>query len=479
MNWICFTTVLGFLLAMSFPRAVALEDSKYWLVMSESPLSFTADIQPLVTKVHTPPKRRTQPYTNYQTGKRTTEQRVTLYYLYRIRATSDTTMAPSAIIASFGIFSTPIVEPNIQFKLLDTTTEVGTNSWSLDRLNQVNLPLDGYTTRHQFINGSQQDVYIFDTGIYPHSSFDVPIAYDYDAFNLNSPCHCDPHGHGSHVAGLVGSSLYGVAPRTQIHSMRVIHPDGYAYLDDIIAALQWFIAHAPDHPCVLSMSLGSQITSPTMTNLLNSIVNDYGHIIIAAAGNDYKSDACFIFPANLPSVIGIGASDITDQIAFFSNLGPCVDIYAPGHNVLSVNNSYTGSAIKSGTSMSTPIMSGMAALVLQAKAMYADEMQIQSALSVRTILVDYLSTSFDPNVSGNDHVPLLAYLNYSLLYANPTFWVSPSPTPEPAPPQVPPPPPPPPPSRKSSASSLSEESQSTHTFMQFCIVGLILFILWA
>jgi len=127
---------------------------------------------------------------------------------------------------------------------------------------------------------------------------------------------------------LAASKLYGIAYWAQLHSIQVLGSDGGGYLDDVTNGLNHILNHG-QHPCVVSMSLGSDGSSQAMTNVINAIVAK-GSLVIVAAGNDYLSDACNSFPANIPSVIAVGATDSDDNIAFFSNVGRCVKIWAPG-----------------------------------------------------------------------------------------------------------------------------------------------------
>lgn len=241
--------------------------------------------------------------------------------------------------------------------------------WGLDRTDQLSLPLNGlyqYTTR-----GLGVRVYILDTGIRTsHNEFDgaaVNRAVDGYDFIDNDAVAQDCNGHGTHVAGTVGGTTYGVAKAATLVGVRVFGCSGGSPYSTIIAAVDWVIADKirRNTPAVVNMSLSGGQFDPmdAATNNLSA----YGIVPVVAAGNNSGADACFSSPAAATTALTIGATNSTDSRAAFSNIGTCVDLFAPGESVVSSWWTSDGAtAVLSGTSMATPHVAGMAALFLSA-----------------------------------------------------------------------------------------------------------------
>jgi subtilisin family serine protease len=231
--------------------------------------------------------------------------------------------------------------------------------WGLDRSDQRDLPLDH--RYYQPITADNVNVYVIDTGIYAaHHDFAGRASIGTDTIG-DGKKGVDCHGHGSHVAGTIAGTKYGVAKRARVFGVRVLNCAGVGTTESVVAGIEWVTAHAKK-PAVANMSLRSA-PNPVMDAAVKASV-DSGVTYSVAAGND-SSDACGVSPARVPSAITVGATDNTDAKAAFSNYGKCVDLFAPGVNVESVG--ITGpdaKAVLSGTSMATPHVTGGVALFL-------------------------------------------------------------------------------------------------------------------
>lgn len=245
--------------------------------------------------------------------------------------------------------------------------EVGAESvessapWGLDRIDQVSLPLDG-TYHYVPSSGTGVNVYVIDTIVLTsHSDFGGRATLDFD--NVASVTATDAKGHGTHVAGIIGGSSKGVAKNVTIHSIRVLQDDGYGSTSGIVAGIDYVIAHAVK-PAVINMSLGG-VYSNSIDAAVNAAINSGITVVVAAGNSDYN--ACYYSPARVKNAITVGATDSSDTRAYYSNYGSCVDLFAPGSNILSDwNTSNTATNTISGTSMASPHVAGAAALYLAA-----------------------------------------------------------------------------------------------------------------
>merc|ERR1719437_369977 len=180
--------------------------------------------------------------------------------------------------------------------------------------------------------------------------------------NGDANCARDKQGHGTHCAGTAAGASFGVAPSAAVRAVKVLSDSGSGQWSWSYDALDW-LAISSVRPAVASMSLGGSGNQQAMKDAVDAAVAA-GVVVSVAAGND-NTDACNFSPAYVPNAVTVGSTDSTDRRSYFSNYGSCVDIWAPGSDVVSLlHTSDTGTTSKSGTSMACPHVSGAAALVL-------------------------------------------------------------------------------------------------------------------
>ena len=233
--------------------------------------------------------------------------------------------------------------------------------WGLDRIDQELLPLNSSFDDRNF-QGANTISYIVDTGIdSTNTDFEGRVRSGYDAIQ-GVGSYSDCHGHGTHVAGIVGSKTFGVAKQTALVPVRVLNCDGEGSYSSVIAGLNWIAAnHRPGDAAVVNMSLGG-VTSSTLDEAVSNLFSK-GITVVVAAGNE-NENACSYSPARAPEAITVGATGSMtsyDERASYSNFGSCLDIFAPGTSIPSTwLGAQTYNTI-SGTSMAAPHVAGLIA----------------------------------------------------------------------------------------------------------------------
>ncbi len=271
---------------------------------------------------------------------------------------------------------------------IDATTQSNPD-WGLDRIDQKTLPLNSAYSYLQ--TGSGTTAYIVDTGILStHQQFSGRVLSGYTAISDGNGT-TDCNGHGTHVAGTVGGSMYGVAKNVSLVPIRILGCDGSGASSNVIAGLDWILKNGKK-PAVVNMSLGGDANT-SLDSAVENLFNN-GYVMVVAAGNS-NTDACSSSPARVSKAITVAATDNTDTRASYSNYGSCVDIFAPGSQINSswIGNN-TATKILNGTSMATPHVAGVVAEMLQSTPNATPQ-------TISTNLVNQASSNVVKNPSGS------------------------------------------------------------------------------
>ncbi|MDQ3404526.1 MAG: S8 family serine peptidase [Actinomycetota bacterium] len=262
----------------------------------------------------------------------------------------------------------PAVAYVAQTRLVRQTADTQPNppSWGIDRVDQKALPLDkSYTYQN---SGEGVHAYILSSGIrLTHEDIrgrtvDDP---DFSGETDGTSNECATNGHGSHEAGTIGGTKFGLAKKVTLHSVQTVGCGGSGPDDNLVKALDWLAANHKK-PAVANMSLtaDNHPYKPLQDAVKRAVAS--GVTLAISAGN-HGGDACNYTPSDVTEAIIAGGSDIDDTIRDGTNTGKCIDLFAPAGNIVSLNsNSDTASSARSGTSFASPHIAGAAALYLTA-----------------------------------------------------------------------------------------------------------------
>lgn len=262
-------------------------------------------------------------------------------------------------IAKFSNKFTYIVDDSINISN-DFTFLENDHVYNLDYTENNDIVRTSTNTINKLLyNGEGVYVYIIDSGVkndieeYGNRIIEGVSFVPFD--NTTTDC----LGHGTHVTSIIGSKSYGIANSVFIVPIRVFGCSKTTNLSTVLNGIYWILSNKMPKG-IVNLSLNLKF-SDTMNNYVNELINN-GHIVVTSAGND-NDDACK-YVTGKKSIV-TGCVDSKGNVCSFSNYGECVSVYAPGIDIYGLGLYYTHTIKKSGTSMSAPYVTSIAAMLKQ------------------------------------------------------------------------------------------------------------------
>jgi subtilisin len=255
------------------------------------------------------------------------------------------------------------------------------------------------------VNGTGVKIAVLDTGIdYNHEDLRDNYMGGFDfAFNDSDPFDDSYNSHGTHVAGIIaaeknGIGVVGVAPNASLYAVKVLDGAGFGYASWVIAGIEWAVDNKMD---IATMSLGSSPDDPDLHSLEIACDNAYnaGVLLVAAAGNTNGGNVTY--PAGFDSVIAVTATDQNDQKTSFSPVDPKIELAAPGVDIMSTINKDNGYGLLSGTSMSAPHVTGVAALLISSDGL--KDINGDGVVNYKDVRLQLQNTAKDLGDPGKDN----------------------------------------------------------------------------
>ncbi|RIA79196.1 peptidase S8/S53 domain-containing protein [Glomus cerebriforme] len=257
------------------------------------------------------------------------------------------------------------IRPNILKRTnLEKRTTQSSAPYNLDRIDQNNYPLDGQYT-YPNNAGSESNIYVVDTGIaIENVEFEGRASFG-GTFCSNCST-TDDHGHGTNVAGIVGGKNFGVAKKTKLIAVKVLNQNGQGTSATVTAGISFVITkhqNSSNKNTIINLSLSAGF-SDAINKIVSDSINAGIHVVASAGDND--GDACSFSPSSVTQAIVVGSTEKNSNAAISSsNSGSCVDIYAPGRDIIAAGIGQTNSlSISSGTSQACPHVAGAIALII-------------------------------------------------------------------------------------------------------------------
>ncbi|KAI7861078.1 peptidase S8/S53 domain-containing protein [Circinella umbellata] len=284
-------------------------------------------------------------------------------------------------------------------KFYDKRTLSSSVDWGLSRINKRTL---NELNSHDFDEsaGSGIEVFVLDSGVnIGHKDFEgrakttANFIHHEDSIDLG--------GHGTHVAGKIAGKEYGVAKSANILSVKILNRSGDGTLGNLVKGLSHVIQIATPGKAVVNLSLSGP-KSKLIDEAISKLVNEYNIPVFVSAGNS-GTDACYFTPSSNPDVFSVGATDINDQVPYYSNTGTCVKLYAPGSNIKStwINSNNEETKVLDGTSMANPHVVGIAASLMSKKTFNSPKELYQVILSKATSNMLTFSPTVDLEINNN------------------------------------------------------------------------------